>query len=62
MFTLPMVMAGLQEEMRMPLSRNEGPVALVVCPSRELAKQTADICKTYCTVGRGVGVCACVFV
>jgi ATP-dependent RNA helicase DDX41 len=39
-FTLPMVMWALQEELRMPLAENEGPIGLVMCPSRELAEQT----------------------
>lgn len=42
-FTLPMVLVALQEEVRMPLQRGEGPVGLVVCPSRELAKQTHEV-------------------
>lgn len=35
--------AFLQEEWRMPLQQGEGPVGLVVCPSRELARQTFNI-------------------
>lgn len=41
-FALPMVMWALQEELRMPLVANEGPIGIVVCPSRELARQTYD--------------------
>mmetsp|Transcript_11956 Transcript_11956/g.25699 ORF Transcript_11956/g.25699 Transcript_11956/m.25699 type:complete len:636 (+) Transcript_11956:117-2024(+) len=47
-FTLPMIMIALQEEMRMPLIRNEGPVGLIICPSRELASQTHEIIEQYC--------------
>ncbi len=34
----------------LPLVRNEGPVGLVICPSRELARQTYDVALTYCQV------------
>jgi superfamily II DNA/RNA helicase len=42
-----MIMAALQEEVRMPLQRGEGPVGLIICPSRELARQTFDIVEEY---------------
>jgi ATP-dependent RNA helicase DDX41 len=42
-FGLPAVMAALQEEVRMPLEGLEGPVGLVICPSRELARQTLEV-------------------
>lgn len=42
-FALPMVMLSLEEEMRMPLGRGEGPCGLIICPSRELARQTYDV-------------------
>ncbi|KAJ2082518.1 DEAD-box ATP-dependent RNA helicase 35 [Coemansia sp. RSA 988] len=41
-FSLPLVMQALEEECRMPLIQGEGPVGLVVCPSRELATQTYE--------------------
>ncbi|KAJ9510876.1 hypothetical protein QJQ45_027716 [Haematococcus lacustris] len=47
-FCLPMLLIALQEEMRMPLIRGEGPVGLVLCPSRELARQTHEILTAYC--------------
>ena len=28
-----------QEEVRMPLTNGEGPIGLIICPSRELARQ-----------------------
>ena len=34
-----MVMFALEEEMNMPLEGKEGPIGLVLCPSRELARQ-----------------------
>lgn len=39
-FALPMVLQALEAELRLPLARGEGPVALMVCPSRELCAQT----------------------
>ena len=41
-FTLPLLLAGLEEELRMPLVAGEGPVGIVLAPSRELARQTFD--------------------
>ena len=42
-FTLPMIMFALEEEVNMPLVAGEGPIGLVLCPSRELARQTYEI-------------------
>ncbi|RKO98710.1 LOW QUALITY PROTEIN: hypothetical protein CXG81DRAFT_30392 [Caulochytrium protostelioides] len=39
-FTLPM---ALEAECRLPLAPGEGPTGLVICPSRELARQTYDL-------------------
>lgn len=39
-FVLPMILLALEAEMRLPLVEGEGPVGVVVCPSRELARQT----------------------
>lgn len=36
--------------MRLPLIRNEGPIGLILCPSRELARQTHEIIAHYCEV------------
>ncbi|KAF9410172.1 DEAD-box ATP-dependent RNA helicase 35 [Podila epigama] len=41
-FTLPLVMRALEEESKMPLAKGEGPIGMIVCPSRELARQTYD--------------------
>lgn len=41
-FGLPLVMAALEEECRMPLMGGEGPVGVTIAPSRELARQTHD--------------------
>ncbi|XP_026325629.1 ATP-dependent RNA helicase abstrakt [Hyposmocoma kahamanoa] len=42
-FALPLLALCLEQEIKMPFIRNEGPYGLVICPSRELAKQTYDI-------------------
>ena len=39
-FVLPMILLALEAELRLPLVEGEGPVGVVVCPSRELARQT----------------------
>ena len=48
-FSLPAIMASLEMEARLPFVRGEGPVALIVCPSRELARQTYEGCQAMCT-------------
>lgn len=50
-----MIMAALQEEVRMPVQRGEGPVGLIICPSRELARQTYDIVLEYANALREGG-------
>lgn len=42
-FVLPIIMFALEQEYRLPFVKNEGPYGLIICPSRELAKQTYDI-------------------
>ena len=44
-FILPIVMRALEVELddRTSLRSNEGPIGLILCPSRELAKQTQEI-------------------
>ena len=41
-FCIPLVLFALQEELRLPLQRGEGPVGVVLAPSRELAKQHSE--------------------
>ncbi|KAJ2851081.1 hypothetical protein GGI22_005303, partial [Coemansia erecta] len=41
-FSLPLIMLAMEEERRMPLVQGEGPIGLIVCPSRELARQTYE--------------------
>jgi ATP-dependent RNA helicase DDX41 len=47
-FSLPLVMAALEEEARMPLVAGEGPVGIVLAPSRELARQTYEVVMEFC--------------
>ncbi|XP_053683237.1 ATP-dependent RNA helicase abstrakt [Sabethes cyaneus] len=47
-FVLPVIMFSLEQEMRLPFICKEGPYGLIICPSRELAKQTHDIIQYYC--------------
>ena len=48
-FSLPLIMRALQFEMALPLTRGEGPVGLIVCPSRELARQTYEVITHFTT-------------
>ena len=41
-FVLPIIMFAMEQEKRLPFMRNEGPYGLIVCPSRELAKQIRE--------------------
>lgn len=42
-----------QEEVRMPLTNGEGPIGLIICPSRELARQVVA-CQTFVHMHRRV--------
>ncbi|KAK1398380.1 RNA helicase [Heracleum sosnowskyi] len=46
-FVLPIIMMAIQEEYMMPILGREGPFGLVICPSRELAKQTYDVVEEF---------------
>ncbi|GMH37002.1 hypothetical protein BSKO_04875 [Bryopsis sp. KO-2023] len=48
-FLLPLLMIALQEECRMPVGKGEGPIGLVICPSRELARQTHEVAAGFLT-------------
>ena len=48
-FSLPLVMAALEEELRMPLMGGEGPIEIILAPSRELARQTYDVVEEFCS-------------
>ena len=47
-FSVPLVMAALEEELRMPLISGEGPIGIELAPSRELARQTFDLVNDFC--------------
>ena len=42
-------MMALEEEKKLPFIRGEGPVGIIVCPSRELANQTYENVQTWCS-------------
>lgn len=48
-FVLPIIMMAVQEELMMPVAPGEGPFGLIVCPSRELARQTYDVVEEFLT-------------
>lgn len=47
-FGLPLVMLSLVEEHKMPLVGGEGPLGIILCPSRELATQTFENLDYFC--------------
>lgn len=47
-FILPIIMFALEQEKRLPFINGEGPYGLIICPSRELAKQTSELINYYC--------------
>ncbi|KAE9419280.1 hypothetical protein Angca_009551 [Angiostrongylus cantonensis] len=42
-FALPLIMFCLEQEYMLPFERGEGPYALIIVPSRELARQIHDV-------------------
>ncbi|KAJ6996178.1 DEAD-box ATP-dependent RNA helicase 35A [Populus alba x Populus x berolinensis] len=54
-FVLPLIMIALQEEIMMPIMPGEGPVGLIVCPSRELARQTYEVVEQFLIPMREAG-------
>ncbi|KAL0947470.1 hypothetical protein HGRIS_013575 [Hohenbuehelia grisea] len=48
-FCLPLIMMALEEETKLPLIRGEGPVGVILCPSRELANQTYENLLQWCS-------------
>jgi len=49
-FVLPIIMFCLEQEYKLPFLKEEGPYGLVICPSRELARQTYEIVCNYCKI------------
>lgn len=47
-FTVPLVLLAWEMELRLPVIAGEGPVGMIVAPSRELARQTYDIATGMC--------------
>eukprot|EP00038_Savillea_parva_P025381 m.47373 g.47373 ORF g.47373 m.47373 type:complete len:605 (-) comp6882_c1_seq1:1329-3143(-) len=41
-FSLPIIMFALEQQKKMPFMKNEGPYGVIMCPARELARQTYD--------------------
>ncbi|KZT66838.1 DEAD-domain-containing protein [Daedalea quercina L-15889] len=46
-FCLPLIMFALEEEVKLPFVRGEGPMGVILCPSRELATQTYENVLTW---------------
>ncbi|PRP76730.1 putative ATP-dependent RNA helicase DDX41 [Planoprotostelium fungivorum] len=46
-FSIPMVIFSIEDELLMPVQSGEGPFGLVLCPSRELARQTFEIVERF---------------
>ncbi|CAF0764395.1 unnamed protein product [Adineta steineri] len=47
-FAIPIIMFCLEQEKAMPFTRFEGPYGLIICPSRELARQTQSVIENIC--------------
>ena len=46
-YVLPLIMFCLEQEARLQFTSGEGPYGLIVCPSRELAKQISDTIEDF---------------
>ncbi|KAI6646706.1 ATP-dependent RNA helicase DDX41-like [Oopsacas minuta] len=55
-FTLPLLMFCIEQEMELPFEKGEGPYGLIICPSRELANQTAEVLKYYTKTAHEAGL------
>jgi len=49
-FSLPILMFAVEEEKKLPYIRGEGPLGMIICPSRELARQTYENLQTMAEV------------
>lgn len=47
-FTLPLIMRSLEAEIALPLQSGEGPIGMIISPSRELATQTYQVAQHFC--------------
>ncbi|XP_065556215.1 ATP-dependent RNA helicase abstrakt-like isoform X3 [Artemia franciscana] len=52
-FVLPLIMFCLEQEKMMSFIYGEGPYGLIICPSRELAKQTHEIIEYFLSQLKG---------
>ena len=43
-------MLALEEKMKLPVVGGEGPFGIILCPSRELARQTLEVVEYFCQV------------
>lgn len=64
-FALPIVMFAIEQELAMPFMEKEGPYGLILCPSRELAKQSTEVIQHYCDCLAAEGlprlrICLCI--
>ncbi|KAL6527545.1 hypothetical protein OROGR_016635 [Orobanche gracilis] len=46
-FVLPLILISMQAEKMIPIAQGEGPVGLIICPSRELARQTYEVVEEF---------------
>lgn len=46
-YSLPLICIAAQDELLLPLQSGEGPLGLIICPSRELASQTVEVISQY---------------
>lgn len=49
-FSMPLIMLALEQEVALPFENGEGPFGVILCPSRELARQTYDTIREYIDV------------
>jgi ATP-dependent RNA helicase DDX41 len=47
-FSVPIILFSLEEELRLPLEPGEGPIGIILSPSRELATQTFEVVEHFC--------------
>lgn len=45
---VPFPVAFVPQEMKLPVVGGEGPFGVILCPSRELARQTFDVVDYFC--------------
>jgi ATP-dependent RNA helicase DDX41 len=60
-FSLPMIMFALEAECKLPLIQGEGPIGVILCPSRELARQTFESINEICDALEKGGKSCCFF-